>query len=101
MAKALGITIWIANQMVELQTQLAINTNLLGDSGSGQVGSLDQGGAPITYILANGLSAEFSIGLVVITALYIFCFGYTYLKYRRGTIYRTDQKTETTTTTTT
>lgn len=97
----MGITIWIANQMVELQTQLAINTNLLGDSGSGQVGSLDQGGAPITYILANGLSAEFSIGLVVITALYIFCFGYTYLKYRRGTIYRTDQKTETTTTTTT
>ena len=96
----MGITIWIANQMVELQTQLAINTNLLGDSGSGQVGSLDQGGAPITYILANGLSAEFSIGLVVITALYIFCFGYTYLKYRRGTIYRTDQKTETTTTTT-
>lgn len=96
----MGITIWIANQMVELQTQLAINTNLLGDSGSGQVGSLDQGGAPITYILANGLSAEFSIGLVVITVLYIFCFGYTYLKYRRGTIYRTDQKTETTTTTT-
>lgn len=97
----MGITIWIANQMVDLQTQLATNTNLLGDSGSGKVGSLDQGGAPITYILANGLSTEFSIGLIVITALYIFCFGYTYLKYRRGTIYRTDQKIETTKTTTT
>lgn len=81
----MAVTIWISNQMVELQTQLARNTNLLGDQG--QVSSLDQAGAPITYLLAKGLDSQFTVGLFVIAALYIACIAYTYVKYRRGTLY--------------
>ncbi|MGV0368782.1 PTS galactitol transporter subunit IIC [Corynebacterium sp. HMSC056F09] len=84
------ITIWISNQMVGLQTQLASDTGLLG--GASQVGSLDQGGSPLTYLLAKGLSGEFGIGLLVILVLYVGAFAYTYVKYRKGTIYRTDEE---------
>lgn len=80
------ITIWVASQMVGLQTELARETGLLGDAN--QVGSLDQGGAPITYLLANGLDAQFSIGLAVIAVLYVGAFVYTFIKYKRGTLYR-------------
>ena len=84
------ITIWISNQMVGLQTQLASDTGLL--DGASQVGSLDQGGSPLTYLLAKGLSGEFGIGLLVILVLYVGAFAYTYVKYRKGTIYRTDEE---------
>lgn len=80
------ITIWISTQMVTLQTQLARDTNLLG--GSGQVGSLDQGGSPITYLLAKGVTGEMSIGFIVIAVVYVFAFVYTFIKYKRGTLYK-------------
>lgn len=80
------ITIWISTQMVTLQTQLARDTNLLG--GSGQVGSLDQGGSPITYLLAKGITGEMSIGFIVIAVVYVFAFVYTFIKYKRGTLYK-------------
>ena len=80
------VTIWISNQMIQLQTELARNTDLL--RGEGSVASLDQGGSPITYLLAEGLSLNLSVGLIIIAALYLFVWVYTYVKYRRGTLYR-------------
>lgn len=80
------ITIWIANQMVVLQTSLAERVNLLGKAD--QVGSLDQGGNPLTFLMAKGFTWDVSIGFFVIFLLYIGSFVYTYLKYKRGTLYR-------------
>lgn len=79
------MTIWISNQMVELQTQLAQNVNLLPNGG--QVSSLDQSGSPITYLLAKGISGDIALGWFVILALYGACFVYTFIKYRRRTLY--------------
>lgn len=87
----MAITLWIASQMVGLQTQLAQQTGLLGDSG--QVGSLDQGGSPITYLLANGIPGNISVGFVVIAILFVSAFTYTFIKYRRGTLYREETVT--------
>lgn len=84
----ISMTLWIATQMVSLHTELAEETGLLG--GASRVGSLDQGGSPITYLLANGLSAQFSIGLVVIAVLFVSAFIYTFVKYRRGTLFPED-----------
>lgn len=79
------MTVWISNQMVELQTQLARDVNLLPSGG--QVSSLDQSGSPITYLLAKGLSGDIAVGWFVILALYGACFVYTFVKYRRRTLY--------------
>ena len=79
------MTVWISNQMVELQTQLARDVNLLPSGG--QVSSLDQSGSPITYLLAKGLSGDIAVGWFVILALYAACFVYTFIKYRRRTLY--------------
>lgn len=86
------MTIWISNEMVGLQTELARNTNLLGNAE--QVSSLDQAGSPITYLLAKAASGQISIGWFVILALYGAAFFYTYLKYRRGTLYVEQPETE-------
>ncbi|MGJ3508683.1 PTS galactitol transporter subunit IIC [Enemella sp. A6] len=77
------ITVWIANQMIGLQTELAKNVGLLGNAS--EVSSLDQAGSPITYLLAK--AGDLSIGWFVILALYVFSFVYTYIKFRRGTLY--------------
>jgi PTS system galactitol-specific IIC component len=82
------MTIWISNQMVELQTQLAQNVNMLGNAT--QVSSLDQAGSPITFLLAKGASGQISLGWVVILALYGASFVYTYIKYRRRTLWIDD-----------
>ena len=79
------MTVWISNQMVELQTQLARDVNLLPSGG--QVSSLDQSGSPITHLLAKGLSGDIAVGWFVILALYGACFVYTFVKYRRRTLY--------------
>lgn len=79
------MTVWISNQMVELQTQLARDVNLLPSGG--QVSSLDQSGSPITYLLAKGISGDVAVGWFVILALYGACFVYTFIKYRRRTLY--------------
>ncbi len=82
------MTIWISNQMVELQTELARNVNLLGNAS--QVSSLDQSGSPITYLLTKGASGQISVGWFVILALYGASFVYTYIKYRRRTLWVDD-----------
>lgn len=79
------MTIWISNQMVELQTQLATNTNLLGSAT--QLSSLDQAGSPITFLLSKLTSGQVSIGWFVILALWGACFVYTFIKYKRRTLY--------------
>ncbi len=85
------MTIWISNQMVELQTELARNTNLLGNASA--VSSLDQAGSPITYLLAKGAAGEISPGWFIIIGLYGASFVYTYVKYRRNRLY-VDEATE-------
>lgn len=82
------VTIWIANQMVPATTELARRTHLLGNTK--EIAALDQGGNPITYLLANGMSGKVGVGFLVIAVLYIGCFIYTYVKYRRGTLFRED-----------
>ncbi|BBU37931.1 PTS transporter subunit IIC [Aeribacillus composti] len=79
------ITIWIANQMISLQTALGQSVNLV-DVGE-RVSSLDQSGSPITYLLAKGFSLEMGIGFFIIFLIYAFCFGYTFMKYKKKTIY--------------
>ncbi|MDF1489334.1 PTS galactitol transporter subunit IIC [Tessaracoccus caeni] len=79
------MTIWIANQMVSLQTELAKNTGLLQNAT--EVSSLDQSGSPITYLLAKGAAGELSIGWFVILGLWGAGFVYTFIKYRRQTLY--------------
>jgi PTS system galactitol-specific IIC component len=79
------ITIWVSSQMVDLQTELAKQTNLLHNAQ--QVGSLDQGGSPITFVLAKVLSGQIGLGLIAVAVVYIGCFVYTFVKYRRGTLY--------------
>lgn len=86
------ITIWISNQMVALQTQLARDVNMLGEANA--VSSLDQSGSPITYLLAKGISMEMGIGFAVILVVYLAAFAYTYRAYRRGTLYVDDELAE-------
>ncbi|MDR1214997.1 MAG: PTS galactitol transporter subunit IIC [Propionibacteriaceae bacterium] len=82
----MAITIWIATHMIDLQTALAREVGLLGEVG--RVGSLDQGGSPITYLLAKGVTGQVGLGFVIIAVLYVGAFVYTFIKYRRGTLYR-------------
>lgn len=86
------ITIWISNQMVELQTQLGINVGLVEQGNL--VGSLDQGGSPITYVLAKGLNKEFTVGLLVIFVLYVAAFAYTYISYKKKTLNKNNELIE-------
>ncbi len=79
------ITVWISNQMISLQTQLASQVNMLGNAS--QVSSLDQAGSPITYLLAKGMSLQMGIGFAVIAVLYIAACLYTFISYRRGRLY--------------
>ncbi|MHB9856920.1 PTS galactitol transporter subunit IIC [Streptomyces sp. YIM S03343] len=82
----MAITLWISTRMVDLQTELARKTDMLG--GAKHVGSLDQGGSPITYLLAHGIPGDITVGFLIIAALFISAFAYTFLKYRRVAFYR-------------
>lgn len=79
------MTIWISNQMINLQTLLGQNVGLVG--AGERVSSLDQAGSPITYLLANGLTFEMGAGFFIILALYIAAFVYTFIKYKKNTLY--------------
>ena len=74
------ITIWIANQTVELQTILATNAGML--NGADLVGSLDQGGSPITYIMIQIFDRSNIVGLIVIGAIYFVGIAMTYRRYK-------------------
>ncbi|MBM7687433.1 PTS galactitol transporter subunit IIC [Enterococcus ureilyticus] len=79
------VTIWISNQMINLQTQLGQNVGLVAQGE--RVSSLDQAGSPITYLLAKGITLETGFGFFVIFFVYITCFVYTFIKYKRQTLY--------------
>ena len=74
------ITIWISNQTVELQTILAKNANMLG--GKDLVGSLDQGGSPITYMMVQIFQRTNIVGLLVIAVIYFIGIAMTYRRYK-------------------
>lgn len=80
----MGITIWIANMMVGVHTELAKQT---GTIGSGQVTSLDQGGSPITFILTELLNLQNLIPLIIIGSIYVFSVIFTYVQFKRNRIY--------------
>lgn len=69
------LTIWVANQMIGLHTILAANAGTL-TSATAQVISLDQGGSPVTYILAqllNTANITSIAGLAAVAVFYIIC----------------------------
>ncbi|MBU8790012.1 PTS galactitol transporter subunit IIC [Oceanobacillus caeni] len=84
------VTIWISNQMINVQTKLGQNVGLV-DAGD-RVSSLDQAGSPITYLLTKGLSVEMGIGFSIILVVYVFCFWYTFRKYKKQTLYVEDDQ---------
>ncbi len=86
------MTIWISNQTWKYQVKLGRSVGLL--AANKKVGSLDQGGNPITYILAKGLSKEFSIGLLIILVLWVSAFVYTYISYKKKSLYKIDSVEE-------
>lgn len=83
------ITIWISNQMISLQTTLGQNVGLV-EQGE-RVSSLDQAGSPITYLLTKGLTLEMGIGFFIILVIYVFCFFYTFMKYKKKNLYVEDE----------
>jgi len=85
------MTIWISNQMINLQTQLGRATGFVAEGE--RVASLDQGGSPITYLLTEGLTLQMSIGFIVILLIYVSSFIYSYIKYKRNTLYTEDEST--------
>jgi len=78
------ITIWIANLTLGLHTKLAEQA---GSVDGGQVASLDQGGSPITFILAELLNPQNMIPLLIIGGLYILSTIFTYRQFKKGKIY--------------
>ncbi|GBU10427.1 PTS system EIIC permease component [Erysipelotrichaceae bacterium] len=70
------MTIWISNQTIGLHTKLAESVGEISSNGA-QVASLDQGGAPITYILTQIVNPTNVIGLGAIVVIYGFCVIYT------------------------
>ncbi|MGM0241116.1 PTS galactitol transporter subunit IIC [Enterococcus sp. AZ103] len=79
------MTIWIANQMATLQQQLGQSVGLTNPGE--KISSLDQAGSPLTYLLTKGVTVEMGIGFFVILVIYVVCFAYSYIKYKRGTLY--------------
>ncbi|MEI5990151.1 PTS system galactitol-specific IIC component [Enterococcus termitis] len=79
------VTIWISNQMISLQTQLGQSVGLVAQGE--RVSSLDQAGSPITYLLTKGITLETGLGFFVILVVYVACFVYTFIKYKRQTLY--------------
>jgi len=85
------ITIWIANQMVSFQTSLGKSVGLV--HGGNQVASLDQGGNPITFLMNKIFSLQLGIDFFIILVIYAFCFIYTFIKYKKQTLYAESRPT--------
>ena len=79
------ITLWISNQTWQLQDKLGRSVGLLAEGK--KVGSLDQGGNPITYLLTEGITKHITIGFIVILVLYVAAFVYTYVSYKMNKLY--------------
>lgn len=65
----LSITLWIATQTIDLQTQLATNASAINQSGK-LVASMDQGGSPVTYLLIQLLTWQNVLALIIIGGIY-------------------------------
>lgn len=76
------MTLFIANQMIGLQTTLAANAGQL-KAGISQVGSLDQGGSPVTYILTQIMHNTNMMGLLIVGGIYIFCVICTWIWHKK------------------
>lgn len=76
------MTIWIANQSINLTTKLAQSTGTLADT-TGKVAALDQGGAPITYIFTQLFHLTNMTGLVVISIIYAIGLYMTWARFKR------------------
>ena len=61
-------TLWIATQTIPYLTKLGQTTGHVG--ADKLLGSLDQGGSPITYLLIEGLTMKNVMGLLVIGSVY-------------------------------
>lgn len=85
----MSITIWIANMMIGVHTELARQTNTIQ---SGQVASLDQGGSPISFILTELLHLQNLIPLIIIGSLYIVSVIFTYVQFKRNKIYSEEKE---------
>ena len=71
--------------MITLQTLLGQNVGLVNEGE--RVSSLDQAGSPITYLLTKGITLEMGLGFFVILVLYVCAFAYTFMKYKKKTLY--------------
>ncbi|MGG0554746.1 galactitol-specific PTS transporter subunit IIC [Priestia aryabhattai] len=80
----ISITLWISSQTIGWHTQMADQANALS-KGVTQVASLDQGGSPFTYILAQLLTLKNVNGLLFIGGLYVFCLICTFIYYKQQT----------------
>jgi len=88
----MSFTLWISNQMASLQQTLGQNVGL--SSPGEQISSLDQAGSPLTYLMAKGFNLDINIGFLVILVVYFLALIYTYVKYRRGTLYVAENEEE-------
>ena len=75
------MTIWISTQTIPFHTALADSVGML-QPGT-EVASLDQGGAPIVYILSQIFKLDNVLGFIVIVILYGVGLVMTYTRYRR------------------
>ena len=75
------INLWIANQTIGWQTQMGTNVGVV--KAGVEISSLDQGGAPITYILAELFTGTNLVGLIVISSIYIIGCILTWLRCKR------------------
>ncbi|RHM54061.1 PTS galactitol transporter subunit IIC [Mitsuokella sp. AF33-22] len=76
------MTIWISNQTMVWQTQLASNAGQLTDAAA-KVAALDQGGSPVTYIITQILTLQNIGGLLAIGAFYLICVAFTIVWSRK------------------
>ncbi|WP_392558430.1 PTS galactitol transporter subunit IIC [Orbus mooreae] len=77
----MAMTLWIATQMIPLTTDLAINAGAITVGSGDLLGSMDQGGAPLTYILTQLTTLQQPIGFAIIGIFYVFCL---FLTWRRA-----------------
>lgn len=74
-------TLWIATQTIPFLTKLGQTTGHV--TGTNLIGSMDQGGAPITYILIEMFRLENLGGLVIIGGVYSVAVAMTWLRAKK------------------
>jgi PTS system galactitol-specific IIC component len=70
----MAMTIWISNQTITLNTVLArsVCSPLIVDRMT-RIASFDQGGSPVTYLLAESFHVTNMTGFVVVGSIYVIC----------------------------